>query len=150
MRSSQKLVAFFALLLQGCSAWIFQPFQQIQKDYQALTRRVTARHILLPKSDEACLALKQKIRIKAESIYLVDAFAHAAQRYSRDEMTNDRGGLLGELVPQGYCRLPELDRACFSSRLGVIEGPIESDFGYHLILVTERTNCPKLDGKTQS
>jgi hypothetical protein len=31
--------------------------------------------------------------------------------------------------------------------LGVVEGPIESEFGYHLILVTERTNCPKLDGK---
>ena len=108
---------------------------------------MTARHILLPKSDEACLALKQKIRIKAESIYLVDAFEQAAQRYSRDETTKNRGGLLGELVPQGYCKSPELDRACFSSRLGVIEGPIESDFGYHLILVTERTNCPKLDGK---
>lgn len=145
--SSQKLVVSLCFLLQECSAWIFQPSQQIQKDYQALTRRVTARHILLPKSDEACRALKQKIRIKAEFIYLVDAFEQAAQRYSRNETTKNRGGLLGELVPQGYCNSPELDRACFSSRLGVIEGPIESDFGYHLILVTERTNCPKLDGK---
>jgi hypothetical protein len=49
-------------------------------------------------------------------------------------------------VPQGYCRAPELDRACFEVQLGEISGPIESDFGYHLVLVEERTNCPKLDG----
>jgi peptidyl-prolyl cis-trans isomerase C len=146
MRSFQKLVASL-FLLKGCSAWIFQPFSQIQQDYLALTRRVTARHILLPKSDEVCLVLKQKIRNKDEFIYLVDAFEQAAKRYSKDETTSARGGLLGELVPQGYCRIPELDRACFSLRLGIVEGPIESEFGYHLILVTERTNCPKLDGK---
>jgi len=131
----------------SAEAWVFQPLQQIRKDYLALTRRVTARHILLPpKSEPACLALKQKIRSASETQYIVDVFEQAARQYSRDETTSARGGLLGELVPQGYCRSPELDRACFEARLGVVEGPIESEFGNHLILVSERTNCPKLDG----
>jgi len=143
------LLAWSGLLASPSDAWIFQPLRQIQKDYQALTRRVTARHILLPpKSEEVCLALKQKIRQASETKFIVDAFEQAAVQYSRDDTTNARGGLLGELVPQGYCRLsPELDRACFEARLGVVEGPIESELGSHLILVTERTNCPKLDGK---
>lgn len=76
----------------------------------------------------------------------MDAFEQAAKRYSRDDDTNFCGGLIGELVPQGYCRSRELDRACFQVRLGVVEGPIETEYGTHLVLVSERTNCPRLDG----
>ena len=134
-----------------------RPLQVIKRDFQALTRRVTAYHILLPKSDEVALALKQRIRNKVypkkdgdidnKPMYIVDAFSQAAKKYSRCEDTASRGGLLGTLVPQGYCLAPELDRACFEVQLGEISGPIESDYGFHLLLVEERINCPKLDGK---
>ena len=128
----------------------------IARDLNALTRKVTAYHILLPpKSDEVALSLKQSIRNRVnppkgsdkEPVYVVDAFSAAAERYSRDEETAVRGGLLGTLAPQGYCRARELDAACFQVPLGEVCGPIESDYGYHLLLVTERTNCPKLDGQ---
>lgn len=131
------------------------PLGIVQRDFQALTRRVTAYHILLPKSDEVALKLKQSIRNKSspkskseenEPMYVVDAFSQAAKKYSRCEDTAENGGLLGKLVPQGYCLAPELDRACFEVQLGDIAGPIESDYGYHLLLVEERLNCPKLDG----
>lgn len=126
----------------------------IARDFQALTRKVTAHHILLPKSDEVALALKQSIRnsiappqgADVPPMYIADAFSAAAERYSRDEDTAERGGLLGTLAPQGYCRAKELDAACFQVPLGEICGPIESEYGYHLLLVLERTNCPKLDG----
>ena len=129
------------------------PIEIIDRDFKALTRKVTARHILLPRSDEVALALKQNIRNKVNpmkdsgtlGMYVVDAFELAAKRYSRDEETAVNGGLLGTLVPQGYCRSPELDKACFEVPLGEIAGPIESLYGYHLLLVSERTNCPKLD-----
>ena len=49
-------------------------------------------------------------------------------------------------VLTGYCRSPELDSLQFSVALGEIVGPLETEYGYHLILVSERTNCPKLDG----
>jgi len=123
---------------------------KIVKDYQALTRRVTARHILLPLSCdlEVVLQLKQKIRNKCidEGRFVVNAFEDAALKFSIDKSTKLRGGLIGELVPPGYCSLPELDKACFQVSLGNIEGPIQTSYGYHLILVSERTNCRKLDG----
>eukprot|EP00581_Thalassiosira_minuscula_P015583 CAMPEP_0183731958 /NCGR_PEP_ID=MMETSP0737-20130205/37006_1 /TAXON_ID=385413 /ORGANISM="Thalassiosira miniscula, Strain CCMP1093" /LENGTH=239 /DNA_ID=CAMNT_0025964827 /DNA_START=115 /DNA_END=834 /DNA_ORIENTATION=- len=142
------------------NAAFIEPINRIERDFLALTRKVTAHHILLPKSDDVALALKQGIRNKIsppksassegqqeqEPMYIVDAFAAAAKKYSRDDDTSSRGGLLGTLVPQGYCRLRELDEACFNLPLGEICGPIESSAGYHLVLIVERTNCPKLDG----
>ena len=158
----QLIKSIILLLCLQHSSFVYgfelpRPLQIVQRDFQALTRRVTAYHILLPKSDEVALSLKQSIRNKAyyknnkeeedkEPIYIVDAFNEAAKKYSRCKDTADDGGLLGKKVPQGYCLAPELDRACFEVQLGEVSGPIESDFGYHLLLVEERTNCPKLDG----
>ena len=126
---------------------ITYPFQRIIRDYQALTRRVTARHILLPPNAEGvCLALKQKIRNDSNGKFVVKIFEDSAIQYSKDDTTNFRGGLIGELVPQGYCRSAVLDKACFQVPLGEVCGPIKSELGYHLLIVSERTNCPKLDG----
>lgn len=128
----------------------FSPLDKIRKDLNALTRRVTARHILVPpNAKEVALTLKQRIRNQAldDDRFVIDIFEEAAKKYSADETTNYRGGLLGELVPQGYCRSAELDRACFEVPLGTIEGPLETSYGYHLLLVSERTNCPQLDGR---
>jgi peptidyl-prolyl cis-trans isomerase C len=129
------------------ASFVVDAMKKVQKDYQSLTRRVTARHILLP-NDDVALALKRKIRTNCinHNTYIVTVFEEAAKRYSMDRTTNTAGGLLGVLVPQGYCRSEELDRACFEVTLGIMEGPIRTQYGYHLILVTERTNCWKLDG----
>ena len=123
--------------------------KKIVNDYQALTRRVTAYHILLPpNSEDACLELKRNMlkRVEQEGQFLVDVMEDAAKKFSRDDTTNQRGGLLGELLPQGACPSAILDRACFEVPLGSLQGPITSEFGIHILLVTERTNCPKLDG----
>lgn len=141
------LLLVSSLLPLSC-AFIGGAFEKVQKDLAALTRRVTARHIMVP-NPQVALALKRKIRDQCieKDRFVVDVFEEAAKKYSKDETTNFRGGLLGELVPQGYCRSRMLDRACFEVTLGLLEGPIESEFGHHLVLVTERTNCPKLDGE---
>ncbi|VEU33969.1 unnamed protein product [Pseudo-nitzschia multistriata] len=150
-----RLAAMVALLVVAApngrdsvaDGFIVGAFKKVEKDFLSLTRRVTARHILVPDEDVARV-LKQKIRDECvdKELWVIDAFEVAARKYSRDETTNFRGGLLGELVPQGYCRSPELDRLQFSVSLGEIVGPVETEYGYHLLLVSERTNCPKLDG----
>ena len=132
------------------TAFVDDAFRKVQMDFESLTRRVTARHILVS-NEEIATALKRKIRnecIQKEK-YVIDVFEDAAKKYSRDDTTSLCGGLLGTLVPQGHCcyRCPELDKLCFTVTLGEVVGPVQTDYGYHLLLVSERTNCPKLDGK---
>jgi len=101
------LVAFSFVLLSiattPTNAFILDgAFQKVQKDFASLTRRVTARHILV--SDEKIAqVLKQKIRNECieKELFVIDTFEEAAKKYSKDDTTNFRGGLLGELVPQG-------------------------------------------------
>ena len=69
---------------------------------------------------------------------------------TRKQQTALNGGLLGSryvgttgLLPyQGIRRGP---RALGCHHLENICGPIESECGYHLILVVERTNCKRID-----
>ena len=140
-------IVFLVFLVGEAFAWT-NPITRIKNDFLALTRKTTTRHILLPRSSEVALKLKQSIRnrISQDGEYVEDAFAAAAKRYSLDKETAEWGGLLGTLAPQGYCICPELDEVCFRAPLGEVYGPVESDFGLHLVLVCERTNCPKLDG----
>jgi len=154
--TTSLLLLCLTIIIQTSSlasaAFLNNPMYRISNDFKALTRKVTARHILLPpKSTDAALMLKQKIRNriydKSSPAFIEDAFATAAERFSLDEDTAARGGLLGNLVSMGYCRSPKLDQACFQIPIGEIAGPIESEYGCHLLLVSERTNCPKLDGK---
>jgi peptidyl-prolyl cis-trans isomerase C len=123
--------------------------RKVQTDFVSLTTRVTARHILVA-NEEIAVALKQKIRNEciAKESFVVDVFEIAAKKYSNHNPTKENGGLLGTLVPQGRTMSPtlELDRHCFSVPLGQVVGPLKTDCGYHLVLVSERTNCYNIDG----
>lgn len=124
--------------------------ESIQRDYRALIARSSTRHIMQPRSPqgrEQCLRLKSELRLAQQSgQFVVDAFADAAREHSTDTDTADRGGMFGELLPQGAVRSRVMDRLCFTAPLGQIIGPVESEFGWHLLLVEERRHCPKLDG----
>jgi len=136
---------------QTITAFSPNPIDRISNDLSALKCSVTARHILLPKSTEVVLALKQKIRNrvcdKERPIYIEDAFALAAEKYSQDYKTKGKGGLVGTLIRQGHYPCPKLDQAFYRLPLGEISGPIESSYGYHLVLICERRNCPRIDGE---
>ena len=105
-----RLVFMFAFLMVAdpagrvpvANAFIDGAFKRVEKDFLSLTRRVTARHILVP-DEQVAIVLKQKIRDECinKELWVIDAFEEAAKKYSRDETTNFRGGLIGELVPQG-------------------------------------------------
>lgn len=46
------------------------------------------------------------------------------------------GGSLGEFSPG--MMVPEFDKVVFSEEVGVVHGPIETQFGFHLIEITNR------------
>jgi peptidyl-prolyl cis-trans isomerase C len=89
--------------------------------------RASARHILVA-TEKACLDLKQQIEKGAD-------FAALAKTHSTCP-SGRKGGELGEFGPGQM--VPEFDRVVFKEAVGVVHGPIKTQFGYHLVEVTKR------------
>lgn len=90
--------------------------------------RATARHILV-ESEQTCTDLKTQIEGGAD-------FAALAAEHSQCP-SGKEGGALGEFGPGQM--VPEFDKVVFSADVGSIEGPVRTDFGFHLIEVTSRS-----------
>jgi peptidyl-prolyl cis-trans isomerase SurA len=73
--------------------------------------------------------LKQRLDNKAAT------FAELARLYSND-FSASKGGDLGWIYPGDT--VPEFERAMDALPIGQVSEPIQSPFGYHLILVKER------------
>ena len=86
-----------------------------------------ARHILV-ESEEICLELKQEIEGGAD-------FAEVARNHSSCP-SGSEGGDLGEFGPGMMVK--EFDDVVFSGDLNTVLGPVKTQFGYHLLEVTER------------
>ena len=89
----------------------------------------TARHILV-ESEELCEEIK-KLREDGAS------FVELAEKHSTCP-SGKEGGNLGEFGPGQM--VPEFDQAVFSAEVGKLLGPIKTQFGYHLIEVTSKTD----------
>ncbi len=48
------------------------------------------------------------------------------------------GGALGEFEPGQM--VPEFDQVVFSAPVGTVQGPLKTQFGWHLVEVTSRTD----------
>lgn len=91
--------------------------------------KASARHILVP-TEEACLGLKQDIENGKD-------FAEAAAEHSTCP-SGRSGGELGSFSPGQMVK--EFDEVVFNEAVGVVHGPIKTQFGYHLVEITERTD----------
>lgn len=91
--------------------------------------KAAARHILVP-TKEACEDLKTKIEGGSD-------FADVAKKHSQCP-SGQRGGDLGEFGPGQM--VPEFDKVVFSAEVGEVVGPVQTQFGFHLIEVTSRTD----------
>jgi peptidyl-prolyl cis-trans isomerase C len=87
----------------------------------------TARHILVTTEAE-CNELKKQIEDGT-------SFAEVAADHSQCP-SGHKGGDLGRFSPGQM--VPEFDKAVFTGDVGVLYGPIKTQFGYHLLEVTAR------------
>jgi len=90
----------------------------------------TARHILV--NDESkCLELKSQI-VSGEATF---------EEIARDHSLCPSGVKGGDLGSFGQGQMvPEFDQVVFNDEIGVVHGPIKTQFGYHLLEITERSN----------
>lgn len=91
--------------------------------------RATARHILVD-NEQKCEDLKNQIAAGTD-------FAAVASEHSTCP-SGKQGGDLGEFG-QGQM-VKEFDDVVFSGDLNTVHGPIKTQFGYHLLEVTSRTD----------
>lgn len=88
----------------------------------------TARHILV-EDEQVCKDLKAQIE-NGET-----TFEDAAKSFSQCPSGND-GGNLGSFGKGAM--VPEFDKVVFNDEVGVVHGPVQTQFGYHLLEVTSR------------
>ena len=92
------------------------------------------------KADEA--AKKKVDEIMVEVKKPGADFAALAKKYSQDPGSAMRGGDL-DFFGKGQM-VPPFEQAAFAAKIGDLLGPIKSDFGYHIIKVTDRKESSKL------
>jgi len=91
--------------------------------------KASARHILV-ETEQACQTVKDKIEAGAD-------FAEMAREHSQCP-SGQKGGELGEFGPGQM--VAEFDQVVFNEEVGKVHGPIQTEFGYHLVEVTGRTD----------
>lgn len=92
--------------------------------------KATARHILV-KTEADMKQVQDKLK---EGI----SFTSLAQEFSTCP-SGSRGGSLGSFAPGTM--VPEFDAVVFKpeTKVGEVMGPVQTEFGYHLIVVDKRT-----------
>jgi len=89
----------------------------------------TARHILVD-TEQECTDLKTKIEGGAD-------FAEMAAAHSKCP-SGKNGGDLGSFTPGQMVK--EFDQVVFNEPVGQVHGPVKTQFGYHLVEVTNRSD----------
>jgi peptidyl-prolyl cis-trans isomerase C len=89
----------------------------------------SARHILVD-TEEQCNDLKTQIEGGTD-------FAEVAKEHSSCP-SGSKGGDLGQFGPGQMVK--EFDEVVFSGELNQVHGPVKTQFGFHLLEVTERTD----------
>ncbi|MFX1762040.1 SurA N-terminal domain-containing protein [Paraburkholderia sp. A1RI-2L] len=103
---------------------------------------VRASHILITVAKDASAADRTAAKQKAEQILAEikahpDQFAQIAQKDSQDPGSASKGGDLGYFGPGMIAGGQAFDDAVFKLKKDEISGVIQSDFGYHIVKVTD-------------
>jgi peptidyl-prolyl cis-trans isomerase C len=107
-----------------------QNYYEKNKEAQFTTpEQRCVRHILFNKDQkEKAEDVKQKLENGGD-------FAKLAKEYSQDPGSAEKGGDLG-CLGKGET-VPEFEQAAFGAKQGEIVGPVKTEFGYHILKVTD-------------
>ena len=144
----QARVEYLELSLDSLAARAQVPAEEVKKVYEdevkagkhGTREERRASHILIPVAADAKDDVRKAAEAKANAIAErvrknPAAFADIAKKESQDPGSAAQGGDLG-FFPRGTMVKPFED-AAFSAKKGEIVGPVKSDFGYHVIRVTD-------------
>jgi len=102
--------------------------EEIKSYYENMKTEVKASHILVD-DEETANKVKKELDDGAD-------FAKLAKKYSTDESNKDKGGDLGYFTVGTM--VGEFEEKAFAMEKDEISEPVASDFGFHIILVTDK------------
>jgi peptidyl-prolyl cis-trans isomerase D len=116
--------------------------QQIERAYNdniqqySTPEQVRASHILLKTAEKDDGSVKKQAEELLAKVKAGADFGELAKKNSQDESSAVKNGDL-DFFPKGQM-VPEFDKAAFSMKVGEISDLVKSQFGYHIIKVTDK------------
>jgi parvulin-like peptidyl-prolyl isomerase len=140
------------LLEEPLRAKVTEGAQPAEADIQAFYdqnsenfKQTRAQHILVAKKSLA-QQIAQQLQAAPKN-EIDDLFERLAKRYSTDDTNSDNAGDLGYYNPGDL--VPEFQNAADALEIGEISDPVQSQFGFHVIRVTDRRATPLEDVRAQ-
>ena len=143
--AEQARLEYLVLALDAVASQVEVSADEVKQFYERNLKQYTqgderqASHILIAADAKASVEEKQAARAKAGQLLeqarqKPASFTELARRNSQDPGSAANGGDLG-FFPRGA--MPKLfDDAVFQMKAGEIAGPVETEFGYHIIRLT--------------
>jgi len=142
----QVKIEYVALTPEAIAGQLSVEAAEVRKQYDDNIKQYTkaeerqASHILIAVKPDASDADKAAAKAKAETLAAQARknpaqFADLAKQNSQDPGSAAQGGDLGSFARDGSMVKPFED-AAFSAKQGEVVGPVQSDFGWHIIKVT--------------
>lgn len=138
-KRKERLIAHLNLVKDPSEEEIAKYYQENQHFF-GLPEMVKASHILLklspndPKEKEN-LVIEKAQRVMKEALEQKDNFEILVDKYTEGSSIKNKGDIgyfaRGKMVKN-------FEDACFNNAVGSIVGPIKTDFGYHIIKVTDK------------
>ena len=135
-------VEFVVLDLASIAAATEVSEDELRRFYESESERYVGseerhvRHILIEAAGDDREAARAEATRVRERLDAGEDFAALAAELSDDAGTRNAGGDLGWYV-RGVLDDGPLDEALFSMTVGAIEGPVESEFGFHILRLDE-------------
>ena len=127
-----------AATMKVTDAQLHAAYSQSMDNFR-MPERIHARHILVStegKSDAEKKALRAKAEDLLKQLKNGADFAEMAKKYSDDKGSGEKGGDL-DWVVKGQM-VPEFDAAAFALKPKELSGIVTTQYGYHIIQVTEK------------
>jgi peptidyl-prolyl cis-trans isomerase SurA len=118
---------------------------------QPRTPKVQASHILISYFDAIGEVDSAAAKLTADSVLVKlsegESFESLVEQYSDDTGTKVKGGDLGFFERRQMVQ--EFDETAFNMTVGEISGLVQTNFGYHIIKLTDRQPYPDFESKRE-